>query len=999
MNVFQVFFEQSQDLCCTASDTLYFEELNPAWESTLGWAREELRAVPLTEFVHPEDVQKTLATASQLQNSGTSTVNFVIRFRHQQGHWIPLSWTASFEGSTFYASARDVSELQETQRRSTEALSRLQSILESANYSIIETTRDGIIRLFNRAAERMLGYSADEVIDKVTPGIIHDREEVVRHSLALSQELGETIEPGFETFVAKARRGVAEEREWTYVRKDGSRFPVRLSVTARRDSQGEIVGFLGIAKDISASKHTEDRLNESERLLSTVFSSMAVGMVIQDQTGAICDVNPAAESILGLPREQLLGMESIDSRWRSTHPDGSPFPRSQHPSMVALRTGEPQNDVQMWIRSGEDRLAMISINARLIPAPRDSQSQMVVSTFRDISRQILAEQELRDSETRSRAIIDTAVDAFITIDELGRIERVNPAVQKLFGYVPEELVGDNVRKLMPSPAREEHDSYLRNFRETGVRKIIGIGREVVALRKDGTCFPAELAVSEMFLGGQRYFSGVIRDISDRKRVERLQGEFISTVSHELRTPLTSIRGSLGLLSGGMLGELPEEAREYVEIALNNSDRLVRLINDILDIEKIQSGSMELRSCTTELAQAVRSAAQANAGFASSHQVALKVRESIPAGEVLVDQDRLAQVFANLISNAVKFSPPHGLVELSVGRKGRWFRVGVSDQGPGIPKEFEGRIFSRFAQADASSTRQKGGTGLGLSITKALVEKMGGRIGFYPGESGGTVFFFDLPYLHPVAELSPGREAPCVLVCEDDPDIARLLDEMLTSAGYVVHFAPTMERARRLLREHRYDAVTLDLILADGESAGLIPEIRSRPATQNMPIIVISGSQSQLGQAAVLVSDVIRKPFSEDRLLAAVHAALSRKQPSIPSVLHVEDDPDICRIVRKTLPPGWDIMTAHSLRDAREVLAQRTFDIILLDLSLPDGGGDDLLTSVGQAQVIIFSAQDTSAELSQRVSAALVKAHSTPTDVRESILSLLGSAKSDSVKGT
>ena len=262
-----------------------------------------------------------------------------------------------------------------------------------------------------------------------------------------------------------------------------------------------------------------------------------------------------------------------------------------------------------------------------------------------------------------------------------------------------------------------------------------------------------------------------------------------------------------------------------------------------------------------------------------------------------------------------------------------------------------------------------------------------------------MFFFDLPYLHPVAESVVGREAACVLVCEDDPDIARLLESMLTSAGYVVHLAPTLERARRLLGEHHYDAVTLDLILADGESAVLITEIRARPTTQNLPIIVISGSQSQLGPAAVLVSDVIRKPFAEDRLLAAVHSALSGKQLSIPSVLHVEDDPDICRIVRKTLPPGWDIVTAHTLREAQEALGQRTFDIVLLDLSLPDGGGDELLGSVGRAQVIIFSAQDTSAELSQRVSAALVKAHSTPIDVRETILSLLGSARSDSMKGT
>lgn len=998
MDIFQMFFEQSLDLCCTADQNLYLQQLNPAWQSTLGWTCAELRAEPLTEFVHPEDREGTLSTASQLQTLGVTTVNFVIRFRHKQGHWIPLSWTASFKDATYFAAARDISARQERQRESAEAISRLQSILESADYSIIETNPDGIIRVFNAAAERMLGYSAAEVIDRVSPGILHDLDEVVEHSRAISAELGETIPPGFETFVAKARRGLTEERQWTYLRKDGSRFPVMLSVTARRDVDGSIVGFLGIARDISEHQRTENLLKESELLLSTVFSSMAVGMVIQDQSGAIREVNPAAESILGLARAQLLGRESVDPRWQATHPDGTPFPGSEHPAMVVLRTGQPQNDVHMRIRSGEENFAMISINARLIPNPQEGKAQLVVSTFRDITPQVQAESELRDSETRSRAIIDSAVEAFITIDGRGRVERVNPAVEKLFGYSPCELIGNNVSMLMPEPVRAEHDSYLQNYHETGIRKVIGIGREVVALRKDGSSFPAELSVSEMLLGGQRYYSGVIRDISDRKRIERLQSEFISTVSHELRTPLTSIRGSLGLLSGGMLGELPEEAREYVDIALNNSDRLVRLINDILDIEKIQSGSMELRSFTTELALALRMSVQANAGFASSHEVSLKIREPLPAGEVLVDPDRLAQVFANLISNAVKFSPSRGLVEVGAEREGRWFRVTVSDQGPGISPEFEGRIFTRFAQADASSTRQKGGTGLGLSISKALVEKMGGRIGFTSGQTGGTVFFFELPYLHPIREIPEVPEGAVVLVCEDDLDVARLLETILTSAGYVVHQAPTLERARRLLREHQYDAVTLDLILADGDSAVLISEIRANPVTRNLPVIIVSGSQSQLGKAAVLVSDVIRKPFAEDRLLAAVQSALAGKQLSTPSVLHVEDDHDICRIVRKTLPSHWQVVAAPTVREARQALEQQAFDIVLLDLSLSDGEGDELLGSVGQAQVIIFSAQDTSAELSQRVSAALVKAHSTPLDVRETILALLSTSRAAKGRG-
>ncbi|HEX7481430.1 MAG TPA: ATP-binding protein [Polyangiales bacterium] len=399
--------------------------------------------------------------------------------------------------------------LQTDLRETSDVASRLQSILASANVSIIETTPDGTIREFNAAAERMLGYTAREVVGKSTPALIHDAAEVHARAQELTAELGVPIEPGFDAFVAKARSAGADEREWTYVRKDGSRFPVHLSITPRRDRRGEVIGYMGIASDIS----------------------------------------------------------------------------------------------------------------------------------------------------------------------------------------------------------------------------------------------------------------------DRKRVERLQSEFVSTVSHELRTPLTSIRGALGLVAGGVTGELPGAAKEYIEIALSNTDRLMRLINDILDIEKIQSGSMDFRSRATDLGDVVKGAVTANAAFASAHRVRLLVSPELPAGEVLVDPDRLTQVLTNLISNATKFSPAEAAVELSVHRLDERFRVSVRDHGPGISEEFRSRIFQRFAQADTSSTRSKGGTGLGLSISKAIVEKLHGEIGFEPAPGGGTVFFFELPYLPPVVDAAPGSaHAAAVLVCEEDPEL-------------------------------------------------------------------------------------------------------------------------------------------------------------------------------------------------------------------------------------
>jgi PAS domain S-box-containing protein len=356
-----------------------------------------------------------------------------------------------------------------------------------------------------------------------------------------------------------------------------------------------------------------------------------------------------------------------------------------------------------------------------------------------------SDQLAKEREIHFRTIVDTAIDAIVTIDEVGMVHHANPAVERLFGYTLVELIGKSVNAIMPSPVREQHDGYLSEYKKTGAKHVIGIGREVVASKKDGTTFPAELAVSEFLVDGRKFFTGVVRDLSDRKRIELLQSEFISTVSHELRTPLTSIRGSLGLVAGGATGVLPSEAKEYIDIAVANSDRLVRLVNDILDIEKMQCGKMDFYLRTVDLGAIVASAVAANRAFAATQRVRLVATPTWSTGEVLVDPDRLAQVLSNLISNAVKFSPPDADVELSIQRMDRGLRVSVRDYGPGIAPEFRARLFMRFAQGDASSTRKSGGTGLGLAISKAIVEKMKGQIDYDPAPGGGSIFHFGLPH--------------------------------------------------------------------------------------------------------------------------------------------------------------------------------------------------------------------------------------------------------------
>jgi len=367
-----------------------------------------------------------------------------------------------------------------------------------------------------------------------------------------------------------------------------------------------------------------------------------------------------------------------------------------------------------------------------------------VSQIQDITDRFEAEKRLREREEYLSTLLDNVIDAIVTIDESGLIETFNPAAERIFGYGKADVVGQNVKLLMPERYREQHDSFLFAYRESGVPRILGKDLELPAQRRNGELFTMELAVSQITLQSQRRFIAVIRDISERKRIERMKNEFVSTVSHELRTPLTSIAGALGLINGGALGEVPAQMGEMLRIAQSNSQRLSGLINDLLDMDKLVAGKMTLDLHRLKLWPLLATAVEQNQPYATQHSVTLHLKPPPLDVEVRVDRQRFDQIMANLLSNAAKFSAPGADVEVSAALADARVRISVRDFGMGIPEAFRARIFGKFSQADATDTRQKGGTGLGLAITKELIERMAGAIGFESVEGQGTVFWVELP---------------------------------------------------------------------------------------------------------------------------------------------------------------------------------------------------------------------------------------------------------------
>lgn len=346
---------------------------------------------------------------------------------------------------------------------------------------------------------------------------------------------------------------------------------------------------------------------------------------------------------------------------------------------------------------------------------------------------------LRAREIQFKAITDSAHDGILALDEAGLITYVNPAAQTLFNYPEAQLIGRPFSDLISS----QYAARLHDMLREAPSHETAAPWELEGVRRGGEVFPAELSLARWHVDGLHNTTAVMRDITDRKKVERLQNEFVSTVSHELRTPLTAIRGSLGLIGGAFRDGLDVRRRQLIAIANTNVERLSRLINDILDIDRMESGTPHFNFGDYEIRPLLEQAVEASGSMAEPMQVRLAI-DTIDAVAVHVDPERFLQLMTNLLSNAIKFSPAGATVRITAKQTDGYIRVEVHDQGPGIPESFRPRVFQKFAQLDASAARNKGGTGLGLSICKAIVERFGGKIDYQSSPATGTIFYFELP---------------------------------------------------------------------------------------------------------------------------------------------------------------------------------------------------------------------------------------------------------------
>ncbi len=610
--------------------------------------------------------------------------------------------------------------------------------------------------------------------------------------------------------------------------------------------------------------------------------------------------------------------------------------------------------------------------------------------------------EMRASETRKAAILEASPDGILLLDGKGHLLELNPAAQQTFRLSFEQAVGRDFLALalpasLPAGERERVASALDVPSGRSTRL------ESPCLRADGSVFPAELTIARVAGEGPPRFTAFVRDITERKEVERMKNEFISTVSHELRTPLTSIRGSLGLLEGGIMGELPPQAVDMVRIARTNTERLIRLINDILDLEKMEAGKLELKLALLECVELVEATLSGVQGMADTAGVTLRSEvEGTP--QVKGDRDRLIQVLTNLVSNAVKFSPRDAPVTVRVhDAPGGRVRFSVVDQGPGISAEQRGRLFGRFQQLDGSDTRSKGGTGLGLAISQAIVEQHGGRIEVESEEGKGSTFTFSLEAAraeaHVAATAVPRDESRYnVLVATADAELSTLLRGLLSHEGYRVVRAANLAEAAKALEESLPDALVVDTQMPDGQALDWVRRLREQTRTRELPVLALSGrSSEEEGVGTPLWVDWMTKPLEETRLLKSLRYAM--RQPGHARVLVVDDDAATRRVLCAQLERlgGVQVFEAADGESAVALARETTPDLIVLDVGLPRLDGFEVVDILRQGKgratpLIVFTGRELSRtdqrQLTLGITRHLTKARSSEDELVSSVRELL-----------
>jgi len=658
------------------------------------------------------------------------------------------------------------------------------------------------------------------------------------------------------------------------------------------------------------------------------------------------------------------------------------------------------------VRAGNRTLAVLEFYCHL-RLREDAEALAAVETVAGSLGQMLARsQERGRAEELSRQqeiLLDSVADGICGMDRYGIVSFANPAAARLLGAPASHLTGKPIHDVLHGSATE-----LRRcgdacpLRQATERQVACAGEETI-YRANGTSLPAEYFFTPIMDQGR--FSGSVlsfRDISQRYALDRLKDEFISTVSHELRTPLTSIRGALGLLSSGMLGEISQKAANLLRIAVTNSDRLVRLINDILDLERVQSGKEPIVFRPLQLSDIVRQAIDGMQPVADAADV--RLLHDTTKAEISADPDRLLQVLTNLLSNAIKFSPPNSSISVMTRPGASGVTLSVIDQGRGIPADKLEAIFGRFQQVDASDSRLKGGTGLGLAICRTIVLQHSGRIWAERNPVRGSTFRVFLPYkpgTMPGPDVTAPHDQGTVLVADASRVTRPVIAEQLARHGYRVLESTTVEQTVAAA-QNGVEAILVDTSLDGMNGWEILPLLRRADPRHRAPIVLLSLASQAARQLPGEPEGVLIKPVEEGALVAELARVLCGPGEKA-RILVVEDDADLARVIADVFAgENIDVRVSYTRQGGLDECFGFQPHLMVLDIGLPDGDGFNVVDALRHREelahmpLVVYSGRDLGPEERKQLTLGpthfLTKARVQPQQLEALVLTLLHNSR-------
>jgi PAS domain S-box-containing protein len=806
------------------------------------------------------------------------------------------------------------------------------AIFNSANFSSIATDANGVIQIFNVGAERMLGYAAGEVVNKITPADISDPLEVIARAKALSVELATTITPGFEALVFKASRGIEDIYELTYIRKDGSRFPAIVSVTALRDEQGGIIGYLLIGTDNTARKKAEEALLKAGALQNAIFNSANFSSIATDAKGVIQIFNVGAERMLGYaagdvvnkitpadisdPKEVIARAVALSAELATPITPGF-----QALVFKASRGIEDIYELTYIRKDGSRFPAIVSVTAL-----REEQGGIIgyllIGTDNTTRKQVEEErkkldQRLRDQQFYTRSLIESNIDALMTTDPLGIITDVNKQMEALTGCTRDELIGAPFKNYFTEPERAEaaiklvlNDKKVTNYELTASARD---GKRTVVSYNATTFYDRDRVLQGVFAAA--------RDVTERKRFEQAiqesnselesaksaaekanlaKSDFLSSMSHELRSPLNAILGFAQLMESASPSPTTLQSESIAQI-LQAGWHLLKLINEILDLAVIESGKVSLSPESVSLTEVMSECRAMMEPQAQQHGISMTFPQFDDARPFFVraDRTRLKQIIINLLSNAIKYNKKNGAVAVNcnVSAPGR-IRISVADTGAGLSPEMLAQLFQPFNRLGQEASGVTG-TGIGLVVTKRLAELMEGTLGVESTVGEGSVFWCELisaaaPQLaahsgEPEVSFPPASPAGVprrtLLYVEDNPANMKLVEQLIARHPSI-HLlgAGNGTLGIEMARASQPDVILMDINLPGISGIEALKILREDPATAHIPVVALSANAMPRDIAMGLELGFFRyltKPIKVKEFMETLNEALefAEKAPS------------------------------------------------------------------------------------------------------------------------